>query len=99
MPWQVMLAWLVRFVHIASAMGAIGGPFFVRFALMPAASGVLEEEAHLKLREAINARWRKIVYVLITLFIVTGFYNFFVETRFNGVLLTARWRDFSEEDK
>src|SRR5262249_48962386 len=87
-------------VHITSAICAIGGPFFIRIALMPAANSTLDDETHQKLREATAARWRKIVYILITLFIITGFYSFFVETRgINGQLITARWREFGPEDK
>src|SRR4051794_19021351 len=100
MSWELAVAWLMRFLHIASAMAAIGAPFFVRFALMPAASKALDDASHQKLREAINARWRVIVYVLVTLFIVTGFYNFLVPTRApDGHLLTARWKDFPDADK
>jgi uncharacterized membrane protein len=95
-----MLAWFVRFVHISCAIGAIGAPFFVRFALMPAASSTLDEAADQNLRESINKRWRHIVYLLITLFILTGSFNFFVETRnAAGDLITARWKAFSPEDK
>lgn len=99
MAWQVVLAWVVRLVHIGTAIAAIGAPFFVRVALMPAASASLDDAAHQKLRDTINARWRKVVYILITLFILTGAFNFFVETRVNGTLITARWKDFGEEDK
>lgn len=101
---QLMFAWFCRFLHIASAIGAIGAPFFVRYALMPAANATLDDPTHLKLRETINGRWRRAVYLFITIFILTGFYNFFVETRIpdgtpKGTLITARWRDFGPEDK
>ena len=99
MAGSVLIAWIVRWIHITSAVLAIGAPFFVRFALMPAAAKVLDDATHQKLKEAINARWRHIVYLLITLFILTGSYNFFVETRVNGVLITARWHDFDEQSK
>ena len=100
MSWEIMLAWLVRLVHIVSAIAAVGGPFFIRVALMPAANSALDEATHQKLREAIAARWRKVVYTLITLFILTGAYSFFVPTRgVNGQLITARWREFGPEDK
>jgi len=99
MAGSILVAWIVRWVHITCAVLAIGAPFFVRFALMPAAARVLDDASHQKLREAINARWRHIVYALITLFILTGAYNFFVETRVNGVLITARWHDFDEDSK
>ena len=80
-------------------MVAIGGPFFVRFALLPAAGRVLDGESHEKLREAVNARWRIVVHVAITLFLITGLYNFLVETRVDGVLVTARWKEMSPPDK
>jgi hypothetical protein len=96
---DLFLATFVRWIHIGCAIAAIGAPFFIRFALMPAAAKVLDDATHQKLRDAINARWRIAVYILITLFILTGLYNFFVETRVNGVLITGRWRDFSPEDR
>ena len=103
---QLILAWFVRLVHIGSAIAAIGAPFYIRFALMPAAAATLDEETHQKLREAISKRWSKFVYLLITLFLVTGFFNFFVEIRLPpepgqalGKLITARWKDFSPHDK
>lgn len=100
MTTELLLAWFVRFIHIASAIGAIGAPLFVRFALMPAAAKTLDETTHQKLREAINARWRIAVYIFITLFLLTGFFNFMVETRTPaGTLITARWKDFGPEDK
>ncbi|HVT82298.1 MAG TPA: hypothetical protein VHM90_16770 [Phycisphaerae bacterium] len=100
MTTQLMFAWFVRFLHIASAIGAIGAPFFVRYALMPAAGKTLEDDVHSKLRDAINARWKHAVYLFITIFILTGAYQFWVETRLpNGSLITARWRDFGPDDK
>ena len=95
----LILPVVARWVHIGCAMAAIGGPFFVRFALLPAAGKVLDPAKQQELREAVNARWRKIVYALITLFLITGTYNFLVETRVHGVLVTARWKDFSADDK
>lgn len=99
MPAELVLVYVMRWVHIACAMVMIGGPFFVRFGLMPAAERVLDGEAQGKLREAINARWRVVVYVVITLFLITGLYSFLVPTRVNGVLVSARWKDFGPEDK
>jgi hypothetical protein len=101
MSGELILPMVMRWLHIGSAMLAIGAPFFVRFALMPAAGSVLDEAAQEKLRERINARWRHVVYVLITLFLISGLYTFLVPVRIaaTGPLVSARWRDFSPEDK
>lgn len=96
---NVIIAYVARWIHIASATLAIGGPFFVRFALLPAATKVLDDDAHKKLRETVNYRWKHVVYVVITLFLLTGFYTFFVETRWNGQLITGRWREFGDDDR
>src|SRR5438067_2045615 len=80
----------MRWVHIGCAMVAVGGPFFVRFALLPAAERVLDGAAHLRLREAVNGRWRVVVYVVITLFLISGLYTF---------LVAGRWREFGPEDR
>jgi uncharacterized membrane protein len=85
-----ILPLIVRWVHIGSAIAAIGAPFFIRFALLPSAKEVLDDATHQKLREAVNRRWRKIVYILITLFILTGFYTFFV---------VAPWKQMPAADK
>jgi uncharacterized membrane protein len=106
MTGQLLLAWIVRFLHIASAIALIGAPFYVRFALMPAAKENLDEPTNLKLRDAIGKRWRHVVYMLITILIVTGLYSFLVQTHLppefgqtEGKLITARWKEFSPEDK
>ncbi|HVX86730.1 MAG TPA: hypothetical protein VH253_18250 [Phycisphaerae bacterium] len=99
MPAELILPYVMRYVHIASAILMIGGPFFVWFAFMPAARRVLDEESHRKLSEAVNGRWRHMVYLLITLFLISGLYTFLVPVRVNGVLITSRWRDFGESDK
>jgi uncharacterized membrane protein len=99
MPPELLLALLLRWIHIASATLAIGAPFFVRFALLPAAGKALDDAAHQKLRAAINSRWSRFVYILITLFIITGLITFLVPLRVDGVLVTARWKDFSPADK
>ena len=70
-----VLAMAMRYIHMLSASLAIGVPIFVRFVLTPAAQKVLEPEAHLKLRAAVNAVWRKFVYAMITLFLISGAYT------------------------
>jgi uncharacterized membrane protein len=67
---------LMRWTHILSACIALGGPFFIRFALLPAASAILDDDTHNALRQRLNAAWRPIVYLVITLFLISGTYNF-----------------------
>lgn len=98
-PLELVLTFIIRYLHIACAIIAIGGPFFVRFGLMPAAGKTLDAEAHQKLRETINHRWRIVVYCVITLFILTGLYLFLVPVKANGVLISSRWREMAEADK
>jgi len=70
-----VLPMAMRYLHILSASLAIGVPIFVRFVLTPAAQKVLDPETHLKLRAAVNAIWRKLVYVMIALFLISGVYT------------------------
>ena len=86
---EFMLTLLARWVHILSAALALGVPLYLRFVLMPAL-GTLDDEARSRVRDAINARWRVIVYVLIALFLASGFWTF---------LGAARWRSFDADLK
>ena len=92
MPDLNWLAILMRWVHILSACLAIGGPFFMRFVVSPAA-GKLEPAQAEELRKRIMSRWKHIVYLLILAFFVSGFYNFFAAThsaRFAGAPLSEK---------
>lgn len=77
-----LLPLIMRWAHILSAIVAVGGTFFVRFVLMPAADATLSEEAHSNLRPALMGRWQKVVHTCILLFLVSGLYNYLVITRF-----------------
>lgn len=66
---------LSRWAHIGTVIVLVGGSAFMRFALMPAAAE-LPEDQHQALRERIFARWRKIVMIGITLILISGLYNF-----------------------
>lgn len=68
----------MRYIHILCAGLAIGAPLFMRFVLMPAATSTLDDDTHQKLRAAIMKRWRMWVYMMITLFLVSGFYTYSV---------------------
>ena len=68
-----------RIVHVATAIVLVGGSVFMRFALMPAATGLGEAE-HDGLRERVLGHWRRFVHVGIALLLASGFYNFLVVT-------------------
>jgi len=85
----LILSLAMRWIHLGSAVAA-GAPFFVRFALLPAARTVLDEASRHKLQDAINRRWRKLVYVLITLLILSGSYNFLVAAPWKNLPPDAR---------
>ncbi len=65
-----------RWLHISAAIVAIGGAFFMRFALAPAAESALTEDSHAKLREAVRARWARFVHLSIAILLITGGLNF-----------------------
>ena len=80
---------VARWLHIVAAALAIGVPIFMRFVLMPARNR-LEEGQRAVLHEAIMARWRIFVYVMIVVFLATGFWTF---------LGAARWSTFDADAK
>jgi len=65
-----------RWIHLASAIVAVGGAVFMRFALLPAAKATLTDDIHERLREAVRARWAKFVHASIALLLITGAINF-----------------------
>lgn len=77
-----ILALAMRWTHILSAIAMLGGGFFLRFVLLPAAEETLDTETHARLRAAVRARWVKWVSAFILLFLVSGLYNYLFVTRF-----------------
>lgn len=67
---------ILRWLHIGAAIVAIGGAFFMRVALMPAAASTLDDATHSKLREALRGRWARIIQTCIAILLVTGGINF-----------------------
>jgi uncharacterized membrane protein len=65
---------LFRWMHIGSVIVLVGGAVFQRFFVMPAATSLPEAE-HQALKDRVLARWRILVHVLITLILISGFYN------------------------
>jgi len=64
-----------RWAHIGTVIVLIGGSAFMRFALVPAAAE-LPDDQHRALKENVFARWRKIVGIGIGLILLSGLYNY-----------------------
>jgi uncharacterized membrane protein len=63
---------------VGTAIVVLGGSFFLRFVLMPAADAALAEAEHAALRDRLMATWRKVVTLGIALFLLSGLYNYLV---------------------
>jgi len=69
------LALVLRWMHIVPAVVAGGAAVFGRFALFPALQ-TLPEAERMRLKDAIDRRWRLVVMACITLLLVSGLANF-----------------------
>jgi hypothetical protein len=67
-----------RWFHLAAAIIAVGGAFYALFALMPAAKATLTDDVHERLREAIRARWARVVHACVAILFLTGAINFVI---------------------
>jgi len=67
---------LVRWIHIAAAIVAIGGAAFMRFAFVPSLRETLGESEREKLVAAVRGRWAKVVHGCIGILLLTGAGNF-----------------------
>lgn len=68
-----------RWIHIGSVIVAVGGMFFLRVVLAPAAKAALSQEAHAGLAPVLFRRWARVVHIAILLMILTGIYNTIVQ--------------------
>jgi uncharacterized membrane protein len=68
---------LTRILHIGTAIVLVGGTFFARFVLMPAASRALGDADHTRLREALLPAWKKIIHGGIALLLISGGINYY----------------------
>lgn len=73
-----IVALVLRWMHIFSAIILFGGILFMRFALMPAA-GVLSETDRNHLREGIRTQWAKWIHISAALLLVSGIINFYLK--------------------
>ncbi len=74
---------LMRWIHVVSAIVAVGGATFMWLVLHPAAARYIpdeEETGGRYFRDAIRRRWMIVIHVCIAGFLVSGFYNFFAVT-------------------
>ena len=71
-----ILALLSRWAHIVAVITLVGGTFFMRFALVPAA---IQHSTDSALRDAIRKRWTKFVMLSILFLLVSGFYNAYLK--------------------
>lgn len=72
---SVILAVVLRWMHIFAALIAAGGTFYMRLALVPAASKVLSDDQHNALRSELRAQWAKWVHLAITFLLLSGLIN------------------------
>ncbi|QDV68431.1 hypothetical protein Poly24_21400 [Rosistilla carotiformis] len=76
MDTQLLIDTLSRVIHVATAITLVGGSAFMLLVLMPAAQN-LSDEQHDRLRTALTARWKRFVHVGVTLFLISGIYNYY----------------------
>jgi uncharacterized membrane protein len=74
---ELLLYSLSRILHVGTAIVVVGGTFFVRFVLFPAATQNLTDDVHARLRSAVMATWKKFMHVGIALFLLTGGLNYY----------------------
>ncbi len=69
------LSVLTRFAHVATAIVLVGGTFFMRFVLMPAAKELPDAE-HDQLRQRLMAQWKRVVHRGIAVLLLSGLFNY-----------------------
>jgi uncharacterized membrane protein len=75
-----LISLVSRWTHIGTAIVLVGGTFFLRFVLAPAAAKLADAD-HNTLKEAVIKTWKKYVHGGIALFLLSGFYNYLVVQR------------------
>ncbi len=76
---------LIQWIHVGSVVLLIGGFFFLRVILLPAAK-VLPENQRLKLVEAAFRRFRVVIWSALLTILFSGVYNFIAFLRSTGSL-------------
>lgn len=80
METSLLLPVLVRWLHVVTAVVAVGGLVFIAFVLRPAASRALDDRAHAALRDAVMGRWRVVVMLAVALLFISGMVTLVTES-------------------
>ncbi len=80
---------LVRWMHVLTAIVAVGGLVFMAFVLRPAAARSLDAGNTEALRGAVMGRWRVVVMISIALLFVSGMATFLMESIDKGRAVPA----------
>jgi hypothetical protein len=76
-PSSLILYTTSRVFHVGTAIVMVGGAFFLRFVLLPAAKASLADDVHARLRSAVMGTWKKVVHFGIALLLLTGGLNYY----------------------
>lgn len=74
---EFVLYLVSRIVHIGTAIVLVGGTVFMRLLVMPAATEVLDQPTHDKLRARVMSVWKRFVHGGIALFLISGGINYY----------------------
>ena len=82
MPSEMLFPLIMRWMHILSAVFAVGSLALLRAAVLPAlAMSGLPPETIASVRAGICRRWQMAFHLMIVLFLASGFYNYLMVTR------------------
>ena len=70
-----LLAVVIRFLHIGSAAGLVGGILYARLAALPALDALPAAE-RMQAAKSAQAKYRGILYTFLVLLILSGIYNY-----------------------
>jgi uncharacterized membrane protein len=66
-----------RIIHVASAIVLVGGSVFMLLVVQPVI-GKMDEGQRATLVDAFISRWKRVVHLGVTLFLVSGIYNYYL---------------------
>jgi uncharacterized membrane protein len=74
---DLLLYTTTRVLHIGAAIVLVGGTFFIRCVLAPAASRSLSDAEHQKLRSDLMQGWKRVIHGGIALLLLSGGINYY----------------------